>query len=137
MTRVSSPSFLTEGISLALMSRYAAGFIFSFAGRLSQSWKPRMRPSVCCGISEWMMPRAALIHWTSPGPRSPVLPWSSTLDVARAEVAGVAVVVLVLHVAVEHVGHRLEAAVRMRRKACERSEERRVGKECRSRWSPY
>ena len=29
-----------------------AGFIFSFDGRLSHSWKPRMRPSLCCGISE-------------------------------------------------------------------------------------
>src|SRR5689334_3658084 len=41
------------------------------------------------------------------------------LHVAGAEVAGVAVVVLVLHVAIEHVGDRLEAAVRMRREAGE------------------
>src|SRR5262249_34930740 len=41
------------------------------------------------------------------------------LHVAGAECAGVAVVVLVLYVAVEHVGHGLEAAVRVRRKAGE------------------
>ena len=62
-----------------------------------------MRPAVCCGISEWMMPRAAVIHCTSPG----------------TEVAAVAEAVLVPHVAVEHVGHGLEAAMRMRRKAGE------------------
>ena len=31
-----------------------------------------------CGISEWMMPRPAVIHCTAPGVRSPRLPrWSS------------------------------------------------------------
>src|SRR5581483_6598140 len=39
------------------------------------------------------------------------------LHAARLEVAFVAEVVLVQHVAVEDVGHRLEAAMRMRRKA--------------------
>ena len=29
-----------------------AGAILSFAGRLSQSWKPRISPSRCSGISE-------------------------------------------------------------------------------------
>ena len=60
-----------------------------------------MRPSSCCGISEWMMPRAAVIHCTPPRPESP----------------RVAEVVLVPHVAVEHVGDGLEAAMRMRREA--------------------
>ena len=39
------------------------------------------------------------------------------LHVAALEVAAVAEVILVAHVAVEHVGHGLEAAMRMRREA--------------------
>ena len=44
------------------------------AGRFTQSWKPHMRPSFCLGISEWMMPRPAVIHCTLPGIRYPRLP---------------------------------------------------------------
>src|SRR5256884_4984781 len=35
------------------------------------------------------------------------------------------------------IGHRHRGADRLRRVLLDRSEERRVGKECRSRWSPY
>ena len=49
------------------------------------------------------MPRAAVIHCTSPG----------------AEIAAVAEVILMAHVAVEHVGDGFEAAMRMRRETCD------------------
>ena len=48
-----------------------------------------------------MMPRPALIHCTPPA----------------LQIAGVAEMILVAHVAVEHIGHGLEAAMRMRGEA--------------------
>ena len=51
-----------------------AAVILSFAARLTHSWKPAMRPASCSGISEWMMPRPAVIHCTLPGSSRPTLP---------------------------------------------------------------
>jgi hypothetical protein len=79
------------------MSRYQGARILSLAGRFSQSWKPSMRPSSCSGISLWMTPRPAVIHCTPP-------------PAMQAFVAGA---VAVAHAALEHVGHGLEAAVRV------------------------
>src|SRR5690606_40119871 len=67
-------------------------------------------------------------------------PGSHPLHAARFQVAFVAQMVAMAHMAVDDVGHGLEAAVRMRREAGGivvriRSEERRVGKECRVWWS--
>ena len=77
-TRTVAPRSTTLGMRSGSRSRYAAGFIFSTPGRLIHSWKPRIRPAICCGISEWMMPRPAVIHCTPPGLRSPRWPrWSS------------------------------------------------------------
>jgi hypothetical protein len=53
-----------------------------------------MRPSSCSGISEWMMPRPAVIHCTLPGSSRPML--------RRVAMA---------HAALEHDRHGLEAAV--------------------------
>ncbi len=48
--------------------------ILSLAGRLIHSWKPcSILSSVGAGISLWMMPRPAVIHWTPPGPMTPCL----------------------------------------------------------------
>ena len=58
-------------------SWYFGAVIFSLAGRFSHSWKPRMRPSCCSGISECTRPRPAVIHCTLPGTRTPSLPWLS------------------------------------------------------------
>src|SRR3546814_8048060 len=49
--------------------------MLSFAGRFTHSWKPRMRPSSCSGISECTRPRPAVIHCTLPGTSRPSLPW--------------------------------------------------------------
>ena len=82
----------------------AASVILSDAGRFAQSWKPCMRPCGSpFGISWWMMPLPAVIHCTSPAPMLPA--------VAQA--------VAVLDRAGEHVGDRLDAAVRMPREAGE------------------
>ena len=46
--------------------------ILSLDGRLIHSWKPcSILSSVGAGISLWMMPRPAVIHWTPPGPITP------------------------------------------------------------------
>ena len=103
ITLTSAPSRFSTGIDAAACSWYAGACILSALGRLTQSWKPRIRPSVCSGISECTMPRPA---------RHP-------LDAAGLDHALVAVVVLVPHAPVQHVRHRLEAAVRMRREAGE------------------
>ena len=62
-----------------------------------------MRPASCSGISEWMMPRPAVIHCTLPG----------------LEQADVADAVAMAHAALEHDRHGLEAAVRMVGKAAD------------------
>src|SRR5450759_3237654 len=75
MTRTDTPSGVKySGISDFGMSRYQAGIILLRAGRFSQSWKPSMTPSSCSGISEWMMPRPAVIHCTPPFCSSPSCP---------------------------------------------------------------
>src|SRR5689334_25230511 len=60
-----------------------------------------MRPASCSGISEWMMPRPAVIH----------------LRAAARDEARVAATVAVTHEPREHHGHRFEAAVRVIGKA--------------------
>ena len=75
MTRTRTPAASVYcGTAAGAMSRYAGAVILSAAARLTQSWKPAMRPSSCSGISEWMMPRPAVIHWTLPGSSRPTLP---------------------------------------------------------------
>ena len=103
-TRTRTPSsVVNSGISSVAMSRYQGARILSFAGRLSQSWKPSMRPSSCSGSSEWMMPR----------------PGGHPLHAAVGEQALVARVVAMAHAPGDHVRHRLEPAVRMVRKAAD------------------
>ena len=75
ITRTVTPSAVVRtGTSAGAMSRYAGGCILSLAARLTQSWKPAIRPASCSGISEWMMPRPAVIHCTLPGSSRPTLP---------------------------------------------------------------
>ena len=62
-----------------------------------------MRPSSCSGSSEWITPRPAVIHCTPPFEQ-------------QAFVAGA---VAMAHAPGDHVGDRLEAAVRMVRKAAD------------------
>ena len=62
ITLTRAPSPWIAGIFSGPKSWYSGSLIFSLAGRLIQSWNPRISPSVCCGISEWITPLAAFIH---------------------------------------------------------------------------
>eukprot|EP01139_Manchomonas_bermudensis_P016163 Amastigsp_a511965_34.p3 type:complete len:113 gc:universal Amastigsp_a511965_34:397-735(+) len=79
MTLTTTPgSTSTSGTASGGMSWYRGAIILCDAGRLDHSWKPRSRPSLCAGISEWTMPRPAVIHWIDPAVSSPLFPqWSA------------------------------------------------------------
>ena len=92
---------VATGILSGPNSWYFGSVILSRAGRFNHSWKPRMRPSCCSGISECTMPR----------------PGSHPLHAAGYQHAFMAVIVAMAHASIQHVGHSLEPAVRMFRKA--------------------
>ena len=77
-----SPAQVMENASQVLSRlTHNVGFVLapeiSRAGRFTQSWYPDIRPASCSGISEWMIPRPAVIHCTPPPVMTPALPWLS------------------------------------------------------------
>ena len=83
--RAAGQASLTGEQLARIRSWYRGAVIFSDDGRLPHNWKPCMRPlGSPLGISWWMIPLPAVIHWTSPAPIAPLLPMLSPCSTVPA-----------------------------------------------------